>query len=508
MIQASSTRVAAALALLMLYVGAVSVDRAAHRYLWYDELSALIVVEQGSSQGIRHALAAAADSQPPPFYLAARLAREIVPDEHVALRLPSILGLVATPPALFLFLRRRSGLAGAVVAALVPLVSSLFDFAVEARGYAMSVCCVAWALVAWQRVERSFGAPALGLLLGAAVAFNYHAVLALAPFAVAELVLTYRRRSARWRVWLALLGATVPLVAYWPLLAELRRYYGAHFWARAGSSQLLQTYHALLPAGRWWGLALALVAGAVLVSAVSRAWRGPVAAGDDAPGHEEAVVLGFLALPVLAHAGAMVLGTGMTPRYALPMMLGFSLAAGMLAEWLGTRAATAMAAVLLCVFALQQVEYWQAVRPPPASANRHPEVVALESALRAAGRPALPRVVASGLRYLPLAHYGASGADARLPASYLVDPEAAVSLIGTDSADRHLARLALIHRPLSVSAADTFLQRNPRFLMYAGSGGWEWLPQRLRQDGYRIVPVGSGGPGRTLYLVDQPTAPS
>ena len=55
----------------------------------------------------------------------------------------------------------------ALLATLVTLATQLFTtYAVEARPYAMVSCAVAWALVAWQRVEedRRFTVP-LALLL-------------------------------------------------------------------------------------------------------------------------------------------------------------------------------------------------------------------------------------------------------------------------------------------------------------------------------------------------------
>src|SRR5665213_3256406 len=172
------------LVLLVLYAGVAGIYRSSRKALWFDEVFTAVVAHLSSPARIWDALARAADSSPPPFLLIEGASQSLFGDEHVGLRFPALAAFASIPVALFLFIRKRLGDIPALIAAVVPLLTSLFStYAIEARSYSMVAACVAWAIVVWQDSERPGAALILAFLLGAAVCFHYYAVLVLVPLA-------------------------------------------------------------------------------------------------------------------------------------------------------------------------------------------------------------------------------------------------------------------------------------------------------------------------------------
>ena len=97
------------LGLLLVYAFARSVVTGTGKVYWYDELMTQLVTAQRSVSGIMDALRATLDGQPPLFYLIERLAGRVVPNQEIALRLPSAIGFVCTLLCVYIFLSRRSG---------------------------------------------------------------------------------------------------------------------------------------------------------------------------------------------------------------------------------------------------------------------------------------------------------------------------------------------------------------------------------------------------------------
>jgi hypothetical protein len=84
----------AVLLLILLAAGLCSALHAVAKPFWYDEICTVILCRLPSAPEIWKALDNAADTNPPVFYLAARLSRQLVSDEHLGYRFPSIVGLL------------------------------------------------------------------------------------------------------------------------------------------------------------------------------------------------------------------------------------------------------------------------------------------------------------------------------------------------------------------------------------------------------------------------------
>src|SRR5438270_10369676 len=72
---------------LLLLAGAEALDKSSKKFFWFDEICTIAVVSQPSAAGVWSALANAADSNPPPFYLLEKLFVQATTDPHVGFRL-------------------------------------------------------------------------------------------------------------------------------------------------------------------------------------------------------------------------------------------------------------------------------------------------------------------------------------------------------------------------------------------------------------------------------------
>ncbi|MDP9040029.1 MAG: glycosyltransferase family 39 protein, partial [Acidobacteriota bacterium] len=122
-------------ALVVLFLG-ITVYQAATRLLWVDEILTLSIAQQGSAPGIWRALALGADPNPPLIHLAVLLSTRLFGHAALAVRLPSILGMLLAIVALWTILRRWLLPGFAALGVLALMTTRGFDYAYEARSYA------------------------------------------------------------------------------------------------------------------------------------------------------------------------------------------------------------------------------------------------------------------------------------------------------------------------------------------------------------------------------------
>jgi hypothetical protein len=485
------------LAVILLGAGAFAAYKSARQALWFDEICTIAVSKQGSTAGIWSALYHAADTNPPLFYLIELASSRVTANERLAYRLPALIGLLMTPPALFFFLRRAGTLA-ALSAAVVPLLTSLYTtYAMEARPYALMIGCIAWAMVMWQQSDRPGRTVLLGLLLALAVCLHYYAVLAFFPFIVGEAARYKYSGVVRTGVWFALLGGLLPLAAFWPLLWNLRQYYGANFWGGASLAGAVASYGEILQIVPLIAIVPVFVLAAGLHASVARQrTAGEADLPSDRLRPEECLmVLGFIALPLAGYVLTLVTHGGMSSRYFLPTILGISISAGYLISRLGRLASLTF--LLLCA----------AVSPMQSGLIRQPllpgaELDLLYEMMDQSNAPELPVVVSAGWTYLPMAYYRSQ--DQQKPRAALVALVSfadAVKYAHNDSADRILSVLRF-YLPLDVRDFSSFLRGNRRFLLYSSDADQEWLPGKLTATGVPLVALAAQR-HHTLYLVEQ-----
>lgn len=486
-----------------MYAAIASLDRAARRPFWFDEILTMAVSTQPSAAAIWQTLEQGADSNPPLFHFIEHMAGRIPIDRHIAFRLPSIAAFCLTLPALVLFVRRSVGEIPALVAVTLTLTMQLFTtYAVEARPYSMVACAVAWALVMWQRADRGpHFALASGAFLCTAVSLHYYAVLALFPVIAAEFARWVRTRQVRALIWFGLLVPLVALALLWPLASHIRADFAPHFWARPPIAGFLRVYDLFLNATNWYGAAatFALI-GTLTVSTV----RTLSLKGRDAAGvlvDDQILVVGLLLLPPVTYLAAHVAGVGVTARYVIPSALG--IAAGTAFGAASSRYASLLiAAALSCVVVLRGLEEWY-VRAPPADRAMANEASALETMIRDGHHGDLALAISNGHTYLPLAFYRS------LPGAslvYLTDRQAAVRYTNSDTMELNIQRVGPL-LSLNVQQLDQFTGAHDRFLVYAGRELWDWLPNALVERSFRLQIIARSANHRQELLLAERVGP-
>ena len=330
------------LPVVLVYVAAASAYQATTRSFWFDEIFTVAIARLPAMADVWRALASAADTSPPGYYVVERSIAGLIGPDVLAYRLASVVAVPLTCWCLFLFARRNTDTVSAAIAATLPLLTILYiHYSVEARPYALMVFMLALAALAWQRASSPAWTVALALAVMGAVSVHYYSVYALLPFAAAEVTWSLSQRRLRVGVWLAFAAGGAALAAYWPLLRSLHTIYNDHYWARASITRAMASYDeymSLFTVGAMIGF-VAVLSGALLVyTARTIVPRPDDGLPPDVPPATAVLVLGLLWLPWIALAVAKVFGGGVAARYTLGATLGMALAVAYIAYWLGRRA--------------------------------------------------------------------------------------------------------------------------------------------------------------------------
>jgi hypothetical protein len=497
------------MAVLVVYAAIRTSFASASKSFWYDEVDTVIVARLPTVTTIWRALKQAIDGMPPLYYLVARLADHLVPNENIAFRIPSIAGFCCVLVCVFLFVRKRSGSVIGLICVPIPFVTILYTtYAEEARPYSLVVAFVAIALLAYQHAPSTLWMLLMGLSLALAVSLHYYAIFALVPFFTAEALLVLRAGRLRLGVWLALACGALPIVVFWPLLSELKNYYGAHFWASASLPDVLRTYGALFNTTAELGFTPVAVSGTLGVAAVIVLAFALLAATlpmirhvrDDRAAatlfSENVLILGMLGLPIVIVLVALVTHGGMTPRYALPTVLGLPLALSIVLPSLDRKAIGLVAIFIFSALAVQEAGFWRTwLGPSPGGAGSATRV---QNFMETVGYPDLPVVESDGFDYLQTEYYSSPEWKKRF--FVLVDAPNATAYAGSDSIDK---QLLVFQRfvPLHVCDFKVFVLSHPKFLLYSTGGApFDWWPVRLNREGYLLQVLNAEG-AQKVYLV-------
>jgi len=381
---------------------------------------------------------------------------------------------------------------------LLIALSPFRAYAIEARSYALVTGLLAVAAATWQRVgEKRLFTLLYGVFLMLAVSCHHLAVVAIAPFAIAELARVLKTRQIRWRIWMANVAAAIPFLVSLPMLLHFAAGFSKNFWSKPTWSTALSTYSEYIGLQPTFLLALVLLLGFLTAEAVRRGWQASSASDKFQPQVQELVLLmGFLSYPALLVILTKILGSGYTPRYGWPAILGFALGVVYLFR-VYTLPFVHLAVALLITFAVQ-TSHGLTTAARGAWITEDTRWTKLQRACH--DEPAIPVVIGSGVTYLEAAHYAPADVQGRL--SEVVDLDTAVRLTGADSVDRTDGLLAR-YIPLHVVDLASFEAAHGKFLLYSG-GRYEWLTNYLTQKGYRLRLLSSEASGDfRIYLVNR-----
>jgi hypothetical protein len=488
--------------LLSVYVIVRGIAGARSRLFWFDELFTLTIASQPSLHDMWRAIRSGFDSAPPLFYLVERAALGLTGNKQIALRLPSIFAFPCTLICLFVYAKKRNGEVLACLCALLVLSTSLFhSYLAEARAYSMVIACITFAMVCYQRLPSRAWSVMFAVALLAAESLHYYALLAMIPFWFAEGLLFVTNKKFRWPAWMALICGLLPVVVFWPLLMTYRKFYGPNMFARPSFSAVRGYYGTFfLLADNALGIAVAIVAFAAI------SWRylwphepDTKQAGEpDRDTVDGGLLLGLIALPVVAFLLISLIHGILLSRYVLAAVIGLVLGITTVASIAGRKAVLLFAVFVFCLAGVHEWSFWFHREfdsfMPYFSATSAGELQNMTEFMQSAGRPDLPMVVSDCLLYSQFAYYAEPGWKNRL--LYLADEQRELRYTQSDSSSKSLAAFGRFF-PLRVVDYSEFTAVHPEFLLY--SEGLDWCVSALLKDGFAVQLVANGH-GK-IYLV-------
>lgn len=477
-----------AVGLLCLLYFTASVYIAATKPYWMDETNTIGIASLPRLADVIQYFVEGREPHPPLPLLLIRLSFEAFGSSELSARLPSILSFFGALAALYLFLRRNFSVPISLAGAALLATGPAGHYATEARGYALLLCAAAFAALAWQRRSHAGLAGSLALAISA----HYYAVL-LAPVLAAASVVRDRRASLPTLA--AISAGYAPLLFYAPLL-QVALANGLSSWqynpdniARPSLDQLLQMVLAVIAR---LGIPLLLLAGAVL-----HGRRRGAALSTPLPLGERTLTYGLLLIPVVLLLLSKATVGAFFARYAIACQLGVALLAAALfaaacprPAWQWAFVASSLAGPLL----------WPQLYLPKSG-----PAAELTAAWPSLTLPAeLPLVHADALEFSTAWHYAPASVRRRLV--YVHD--GAVSRLTRDPVPEQTIQITRTVFPFRTEPYAGFVKSQPEFLMLStGDLRREWLPQRLRTEGFRLETLGTL-PQHTLYRVLPPQSSS
>ena len=466
--------------IVILYTVIRDVLVAASRPFWFDELNTVIVAGQPTLGKVWYALHHAEDSAPLLYVLVEHVCGMLIPKAEIAYRVPSILACACILWCLFVFIRTRSGPGVAFVCAALPLFTQIYwRYSVEARSYECVVACTAIAVVCYQRLEQNGWVIGLAASLFAAGAFHYYGFFVLAPFFAAEFVQAMRTRTIRWGVWLAITAGFLPMAAAYPILRQMKQFYGTNFWGQPTWAVVWNMYgrtpfHATL-------IAMIVLAVMSVVTISVPVWRPIRVHAELFSASEHVITIVLIFLPVFEYVGIKLVHGALTMRYALALILGVSIAVSYSLRFLGRWAVLPAVVAIIALIVGQEAFLWKDRLPRPGQFLS--PASSFEKLAARAGHADIPIVVSDGGDYLPIAYYASPQWRDRVTG--LIDPANAVAYVGSDSIDRQLSALRCCSA-LRAYDFPVFALEHQSFLLYSNGGDFDWWPRRLAADKYNL----------------------
>jgi len=443
--------------------------------LWYDEIITLVIANSRDLSTAWKA-ALACDASPPLPHLMAHLCVRWFGAGEISVRIPAIIGFWVFCLCLFRFTSRRVGICYALAALLLPTVMETYYYSVEARAYGPELAFCGLALVAWQaateRSRRFLALPGLALSIAAALLCHYYAALLYLPLAGGEAVRLYHNRKIDWGVWAAFAVGGAPIV--WRISSVVGAVKGfTHTWSPPYPGQAIEFWESgLQHSSSFLTLLLALLALSIMLSR-----KKPDTAGSAIPAladHELAAGVLFLAIPLVAVAGALLVTHMFTMRYALIALAGFAFLAPMVAAHvLGGRALPGI--LLLAAVGVGFV--FSSMSVPP---SRNP--FDAEPLLREALQQGTV-VVSDGQLFLQMWHYAPEPLKSRL--LFLADNQAAVEYMGFDTIDGGV-RVLRDWSSVRVVEYQSFASPGREFFVYQNTLRPGWLISKVVDDGATV----------------------
>lgn len=485
-----------------------------YKLLWLDELITLHIARLGSVRDIWLALAGGADPNPPLTHILVHASRLLFGESAFALRLPALCGYWLGLLALFSFLTRRVPAVWALAGTVLSMTMAGFDFSFESRSYALlygftMVALLCWTLAVEPGVSTGRRVSAMtGMLfaLSAALSTNYFAVLAFVPIAAGEAVrLSLRAQQPQrdalrsgaetpsWAVWLALLLALAPLLVFRAQINHSIAQFGPHAWNKVSVKQVVDSYMQMVEIVLYPLLALFLL---YAVCRCSGPYAATKAAGErlrslpaTLPVHERAAVWCLVLYPVAGYLVATLHGGMLSPRFVVPVCLGFAIAGTLAAHRLAGHIDSAGAVLLcflLCWFVARETYVGYTYQQQRESFARVENSIAAADTYLPGHRPL---AVPDPLMVLTLQYYAPPKVSSRIV--FPVDFPAIWKFRGDDSPEQNIWAGKERLYPVPIITVAQLQRTSAQYLILATEDNW--LLKDLGSHGYatRRLPVES-----------------
>jgi hypothetical protein len=500
-------------ALSCFYVVAV-VGLSHFKLLWLDELITLHIAQLSGPSAIWNALAHGADPNPPVTHILVHYCRAIFGERELALRLPAILGYWVGLLSLFLYLLRRLPATWALAGTTMSMCMASFEYSYESRSYGIFYGLAMLAFYFWSRTvdgertlaQQRFALFGMTLALALGISTNYFAVLAFLPIAAGEIAKTiFKMRYANielegdvrllvramsafdLRIWAALVIAALPLVFYRSLIAHSIAQFAPYAFNKVSLDQVFDSYTEMVEVMLYPTLALFLLAILARLSVLPfkrvckecraeirprwlstwinrRSWSLAV------PTYEAIGILFLMAYPILGYIVASIHGGMLSPRFVIPVCLGFAIAGVLICfQLFGQCARSGLVALVIFLvwFMCREsvVGYWYAEQK-----QSFYKIFAHLPEAEQSVPPGSPIVIPDPLLALTFQHYAPAEVAKRV--AFPVDFPAIRTYRHDDSPEENLWAGRKSIYPLRIMPVATFEQNVGPYLIIASDGNW------------------------------------
>jgi Dolichyl-phosphate-mannose-protein mannosyltransferase len=343
---------------------------ASHRRFWYDEVFT-VTISRLPFATIWKALAHAAETQPPTYFMLVRIFERLPIRPEVATRLPSALSLIVGMLLAFDCSRRLTDDLHGLLTFAVLTCSILPYYGYEARPYALYFMFASLGLWIWLHSRSRLSPVWFGATIFLAVTVHYYAVFCLVPYTAWEIFNWKGERAPSRKLIAGCLGVLCGALLFSKQLLAIREFSG-RFWGRAELSHLASIFNDFFPYGLF-----PLVAIMIWVALVA-----PREQGAPASAMQPSEQLGwfFGLIPMAGYIVALFVTKGFFNRYFISLLPGIAIAFSCLL-WRQFRSTPRISIAVLLLFAtlglgiqLTLVRYPDLVRPP-APAGSEPDKV-------------------------------------------------------------------------------------------------------------------------------------
>ena len=441
--------------------------------MWYDEIFTVNLCGLPVAR-IFDALRAGVDLQPPGFFLITRFTAAWFGGGTVGFRMVSVLAYWIFMACIFRFVWSRMGAPAALASALFLSIGAAFQYATEARPYALVLACTGVALVCWQEAgsnhRRWLFLAGLAAAIATAVSNHYFAALIVPPILAGEAARWIeKRRIDPWPAVAVVLGGAVILL-YLPFVRGGMRLQSGKPWNPPALGSVYDAYALVLAD-------VAVPAALALAAAVLTLHRDAPLTRFRLPLGEAVLCAAMIGIPaggyILARFGSNML----TPRYMLPVAIPFAILFAWLFHMLCYRKPLP-ALLSLAILSTWFVYSGATSAAHPGGLHKMPEKITIPKSY-----DGMKIVYEDPISYLQAFYYGTR--DFRARSTVIADPPLAAKYAKVDAVDRNVAA-ARAFFPFPSQDWASFSRENRKFLYCWSPVRFSWLQRQLADEHARI----------------------